>query len=178
MIMDLIDATPAASTVECLPSELLSAICDLLPNSDIKNLGLAGPLLGRKCQLQISRVFISPNPRNLDVVRSIASHENYHLGIEEVIWDDATLMPFGHDEVLFDEYSDESEEEDSAEKDAEVRECFSWYTRGCKRNIKAVKDRMADQVSRPDAVSRQHQLDNAMSYRDSFEYYKVLESQQ
>ncbi|KAH7466805.1 hypothetical protein FOMA001_g16552 [Fusarium oxysporum f. sp. matthiolae] len=125
-----------------------------------------------------SRVFISPNPRNLYVVRSIANHKTYRLGVKEVIWDDTTLIPLKRDGRQVDGYSDESEEEECEEKNNEVRKCFAWYTRGCKRNIKAAKDRMVGQMSRPDTVSKQHQLDNLMSYRDSFEYYKVLESQQ
>ncbi|EXK36027.1 hypothetical protein FOMG_09216 [Fusarium oxysporum f. sp. melonis 26406] len=130
------------------------------------------------CQLQISRVFISPNPRNLYVVRSIANHKTYRLGVKEVIWDDAILIPLKRDGRQVDDYSDESEEEECEEKNNEVRKCFAWYTRGCKRNIKAAKDRMVGQMSQPDTVSKQHQLDNVMSYRDSFEYYKVLGSQQ
>ncbi|KAI1015414.1 hypothetical protein LB504_011131 [Fusarium proliferatum] len=105
------DATLEASTVECLPNKLLSAICDLLPNSDIKNLRLASPLLGQNCQLQISRVFISPNLLNIYVAHAIATNETYRLGVEEIIWDDATLVPSGGDGDLFHEYSDESDEE-------------------------------------------------------------------
>ncbi|KAK2669380.1 hypothetical protein RAB80_014906 [Fusarium oxysporum f. sp. vasinfectum] len=176
--MNKLDITALTSYVECLPNELLDVICDLLPNSDIKNLRLASLFLGRKCQLQISCVFISPNPRNLYVVRSIANHKTYRLGVEEVIWDDATLIPLKRAGRQVDDYSDESEEEESKEKNNEARKCFTWYNRGCKRNIKAAKDRMVGQMSRPDTVSKQHQLGNVMSYRDSFEYYKVLESQQ
>ncbi|SCO91963.1 uncharacterized protein FRV6_16091 [Fusarium oxysporum] len=149
------EGTALTSYVECLPNELLDVICDLLPNSDIKNLRLASLFLGRKCQLQISCVFISPNPRNLYVVRSIANHKTYRLGVEEVIWDDATLIPLKRAGRQVDDYSDESEEEECKEKNNEARKCFAWYT-----------------------VSKQHQLGNVMSYRDSFEYYKVLESQQ
>ncbi|KAJ4072973.1 hypothetical protein NW756_014437 [Fusarium oxysporum] len=100
------------------------------------------------------------------------------MGVEEVIWDDATLIPLKRAGRQVDDYSDESEEEECKEKNNEARKCFAWYTRGCKRNIKAAKDRMVGQMSRPDTVSKQHQLGNVMSYRDSFEYYKVLESQQ
>ncbi|KAJ9415170.1 hypothetical protein FOXG_14501 [Fusarium oxysporum f. sp. lycopersici 4287] len=100
------------------------------------------------------------------------------MGVKEVIWDDAILIPLKRDGRQVDDYSDESEEEECEEKNNEVRKCFAWYTRGCKRNIKAAKDRMVGQMSQPDTVSKQHQLDNVMSYRDSFEYYKVLGSQQ
>ncbi|KAF4502325.1 hypothetical protein FAGAP_1437 [Fusarium agapanthi] len=133
-------AATAAWTVECLPNELLGAICDLLPNSDIKNLRLASPLLGQKCQLKISRVFISPNPVNIKVAMTIATYECYRLGVEEIIWDDATLVPSGGDGLLFHEYSEESEAEVPKEFAVEDQESFTWFARGCKSSMKAAKD--------------------------------------
>ncbi|KAG5748014.1 hypothetical protein H9Q70_009320 [Fusarium xylarioides] len=178
MAMNQTDAVPETSTVEFLPNELLGAICDFLPNSDIKNLRLASPLLGQNCQLQIRRVFISPDPLNIYVAHAIATHEIYRLGVEEIIWDDATLVALGGYGDLFQDYFDESDEEVPQELAAEVQERFAWFARGCKSSIKAAKDRMANPFSRPDDVSKQHQLDNAMSYQESFEYYNLLESQQ
>ncbi|KAF5560626.1 hypothetical protein FPHYL_6533 [Fusarium phyllophilum] len=160
MAMNQTDAVPETSTIECLPNELLGAICDLLPNRDIKNLRLASPLLGQNCQLQIRRVFISPDPLNIYVPHAIATHDIYRLGVEEIIWDDATLVPSGGYGDLFHDYSDESDEEVPQELAAEVQERFAWFYSGCKSSIKAAKDH------------------NAMSYQESFEYYNLLESQQ
>ncbi|KAI1043815.1 hypothetical protein LB505_010705 [Fusarium chuoi] len=176
--MNQTDTASETSTFECLPNELLGAICDLLQNSDIKNLRLASTLLGQKCQLQISRVFMSPDPLNIYVAWAIATNEIYRLGVEEIIWDDATLVPSGGDGDLFDEYSDESEEEVPEEIAAEAQERFAWFARGCKSSIKAAKDRMGNPFSRPEDVSKQHQLSNAMPYQDSFKYYNLLERQQ
>ncbi|KAF5679879.1 hypothetical protein FDENT_8593 [Fusarium denticulatum] len=124
------DAAPATWTVECLPNELLGTICDLLPNSDIKNIRLASPLLGQKCQLKISRVFISHNPANIKVAMAIATHESYRLGVEEIIWDDATLVPSGGDGGLFPEYSEESDAEIPKELAVEDQKSFTWFARG------------------------------------------------
>ncbi|KAF5722738.1 hypothetical protein FMUND_2615 [Fusarium mundagurra] len=178
MAMNQTDSFPKTSPIECLPNELLGAICDLLPNSDIKTLRLASPLLGQKCMLQISRVFMSPNPVNIKVAQAIATHEIYRLGVEEIIWDDATLVPSGGDGVLFHQFSDESDEEVPEEIAAKDQESFAWFARGCKSSIEAAKDRLGDAFSRAEDVSKQHQLNNAMSYQDAFEYYNLLEDQQ
>ncbi|RBA14231.1 hypothetical protein FPRO05_03023 [Fusarium proliferatum] len=121
MAMNRKDSALETSTVECLPNELLGAICDLLPNSDIKNFRLASPLLGQKCRLQISRVFISADPLNIYVAHAIATHEVYRMGVEEIIWDDATLVPSGGDGDLFQQYSDENDEEVPEEVAAEAQ---------------------------------------------------------
>ncbi|KAH7203182.1 hypothetical protein BKA60DRAFT_611955 [Fusarium oxysporum] len=148
-----------------LPIELIGGIFSLLPNRDIKNLRLTCSSLKDSAHLKIIRIFISPSPRNIDVLLGVANHDVYRKEIKEIIWDDSPLESI-------------DEEEECEEKNNEARKCFAWYTRGCKRNIKAAKDRMVGQMSRPDTVSKQHQLENVMSYRDSFEYYKVLGSQQ
>ncbi|KAF5592357.1 hypothetical protein FPCIR_5678 [Fusarium pseudocircinatum] len=168
------DAAPAAWTVECLPNELLGIICDLLPNSDIKNIRLASPLLGQKCQLKISRVFMSPNPVNIKVAMAIATHKSHRSRVEEIIWDDATLVPSGGDEGLFPEYSEESDTEIPEELAVEDQESFAWFARGCKSSMKAAKDRIAGPISRPDIVSKQHQLDNAMSYQDLYHGFRIV----
>ncbi|PNP73530.1 hypothetical protein FNYG_13124 [Fusarium nygamai] len=178
MAMDQTDAAPETWTVERLPNELLGTICSLLPNSDIKNLRLASPLLGQKCQLHINRIFMSPNPVNIDVARAIATHEIYRLNVEEIIWDDATLVPSEGDGDLFHEYSDESEEVVPEELAAEDQESFAWFAHGCKSNMEAAQDRMEDASLRPEDVSKQHQLNNAMPFLDAFEYYNLLEGQQ
>ncbi|KAF5981854.1 hypothetical protein FCOIX_3993 [Fusarium coicis] len=108
----------------------------------------------------------------------IATHETYRLGVEEIIWDDATLVPSGGDGNLFHDYFDESDEEVPAELAADAQQRrLAWFAGGCKSSVKAAKDRMAGLFSRPEDVSKQHQLDNAMSYQDSFKYYTLLEHQ-
>ncbi|CZR48841.1 uncharacterized protein FPRO_12283 [Fusarium proliferatum ET1] len=100
------------------------------------------------------------------------------MGVEEIIWNDATLVPSGGGGDLFHDCSDESYEEVPEKIAAESQEGFAWLVRGCKSIIKAAKDRMGDTFSRPEDVSKQHQLSNAIPYQDSFEYYNLLERQQ
>lgn len=76
----------------CLPAELVGLIVSFLPNRDIKNLRLTCPTLGQKAQLRLSRVFLSANPRNIEVFRAIAEHEEFRYNIFEIIWDDARLI--------------------------------------------------------------------------------------
>ncbi|KAJ4245793.1 hypothetical protein NW762_013917 [Fusarium torreyae] len=119
-----------------LASELFSAICDLLPNSDIKNLRLTSHLLNANSQLRISRVFVSANPRNLDVARAIADHETFRWGIEEIIWDDATLKPIGsfrreNEYRWYDEDEEEGgygEEDEDAIERQEILKCTRCST--------------------------------------------------
>jgi hypothetical protein len=174
MAMNQTDTASKTSTFERLPNELLGAICHLLPNSDIKNLRLSGPLLGQKYQLHINRVFISPNPVNIDVARAIATHEIYRLRIEEIIWDDATLVTYGGHGDLSGEYSDDSEEEVPEELAAEDQESFAWVSHGCKSGMEVAQDRMEDAFLRREG----HQLNNAMPLLDSLKYYNLLENQQ
>uniref|UniRef100_A0A0D2YDW6 F-box domain-containing protein n=1 Tax=Fusarium oxysporum (strain Fo5176) TaxID=660025 RepID=A0A0D2YDW6_FUSOF len=70
--------------------------------------------------LKITRIFISPSPRNIDVLLGVANHDIYRKEIEEIIWDDSPLesiewntgTPCCHDTV--DEWSEEDNSEDDA----------------------------------------------------------------
>jgi hypothetical protein len=58
---------------QALPTELVSAICGFL--------------------LRFERVFISANPRNVEVLRAVANHDTFRHRVKEIIWDDAILEP-------------------------------------------------------------------------------------
>ena len=70
-----------------LPNELVSIICGLLPNRDIKNLRLVCSHLGAVARLRLDRVFLSANPRNVDVFNAIAAHDVFRNQIVEIVWD-------------------------------------------------------------------------------------------
>ncbi|KAK4038019.1 hypothetical protein C8A01DRAFT_48313 [Parachaetomium inaequale] len=74
-----------------LPTELLVSISSSLPNRDIKSLRLTCRRLFSTASLRLTRVFLSANPRNIDVFRSITDHETFRQQIVEIIWDDARL---------------------------------------------------------------------------------------
>jgi len=72
-----------------LPLELWREISTYLPNYDIKSMRLASKQL--PVELRLERVFLSPNPLNIKVLRAVADHEVFRHGITEIIWDDARL---------------------------------------------------------------------------------------
>lgn len=74
-----------------LPSEIIAVICRYLPNRDIKNLRLASSCLAHAAILRFDRVFISANPRNIEVFRAVASHDVFRGQVAEIVYDDALL---------------------------------------------------------------------------------------
>ncbi|KAI3576390.1 hypothetical protein IWW34DRAFT_808288 [Fusarium oxysporum f. sp. albedinis] len=163
-----------------LPIELIGAIFSLLPNRDIKNPRLTCSSLKDSAHLKITSIFISPSPRNIDVLFGVANHDVYRKEIKEIIWDDSPLESIEWNtepHVAMTLSTNEPYSQESEEK-------YERYVRWCRvsmmhlKSALDVKRMLWRQMSRPDTVSKQHQLDNLMSYRDSFEYYKVLESQQ
>ncbi|OAA40142.1 Cyclin-like F-box [Beauveria brongniartii RCEF 3172] len=90
------DSEPKATADEPVPltrvpAEILAFICSYLSNKDIKALRLAGPTICHAVPPRFTRVFLSPNPRNLEVFRAIASHPTFRLGVREIVYDDARL---------------------------------------------------------------------------------------
>ncbi|KAL2677151.1 hypothetical protein Neosp_010919 [[Neocosmospora] mangrovei] len=156
-----------------LPNELVSCICHLLPNSDIKNLRLTCRFFADKAQLRLRRVFISPSLRNLNALRGIADHDTFRRDVEEIIWDDATLKPIQKEKGPTSHGWDPDAEDSDEEEEAELQ----WFVRLCKISITHLKQRMARQ-NRPDTVARQEELDNSMSFKESLKHYRVLELQQ
>ncbi|RSL67297.1 hypothetical protein CEP53_003070 [Fusarium sp. AF-6] len=159
-----------------LPNELVGSICHLLPNSTIKNLRLTCRILAEKAQLRLDRVFISPSLDNLNVLRGIADHDKFRRGVEEIIWDDATLKPIQSDERE-NRYGWNSPTEDSDDEEEEEEPMSKWFVRLCKTSITHLKQRMARQ-NRPDTAARREELENAMSFRESLKHYRVLVQQQ
>lgn len=101
-----------------LPPELLDGITQLLPNSDIKCLRLACAYLGRIAQLHIPRVFLSPNPVDVDVLRAVADHETLRKKVVEIVYDDTRFpFPLGDDDAG---YWDEDTEETSKISDIPI----------------------------------------------------------
>ncbi|CAJ2502930.1 Uu.00g103240.m01.CDS01 [Anthostomella pinea] len=82
----------AASDLVRIPLELFTAVASYLPNCAIKNLRLTCRLIHDRAPLRLNRVFLSPNPRNVEVFRAIADHDGYRTDIVEIIWDDTQLM--------------------------------------------------------------------------------------
>ncbi|KFY31256.1 hypothetical protein V493_01264 [Pseudogymnoascus sp. VKM F-4281 (FW-2241)] len=106
-----------------LPPEIIKTIVDQVPNSTIKTLRLTCRFYLEAVALRLDRVFISANPRNVEVFTAIANHEAFRAKITEIIWDDALLYvrPVPRNAVeayygLDDGYQDYAEESDECDK--------------------------------------------------------------
>ncbi|SPJ90319.1 uncharacterized protein FTOL_13200 [Fusarium torulosum] len=172
------DETPSPA-LQTLPNELVGAICALLCNRDIKGLRLTCRALGDKSPLRFDRVFISPNPRNVEVLLAVATHNVFRHRVKEIIWDDAILMiipsidgdgPCGYS-------VDENDPGDyAANKDKE------WisrdYVRLCKESISLTRGRLHEKNKYQGKNEVQKQVDNLMPSRDSLAHYTDLFYQQ
>ncbi|KAF5559024.1 hypothetical protein FMEXI_219 [Fusarium mexicanum] len=81
------------SILNRLPLELLNQVIYTLPNADIKNLRLTCSYLGNASLPRFNRVFISTNPRDIEVFTLIANHDRFRFKVTEIIYDDSR---FGH----------------------------------------------------------------------------------
>ncbi|KAF4459696.1 Succinate--hydroxymethylglutarate -transferase [Fusarium albosuccineum] len=160
----------------CLPTELINAITSYLPNRDIKNLRLASTFCHYVTPLRLSRVFLSANPRNIEVLRAVADHETLRKGVVEIIWDDTYLtedLSLQHEQDTYNNYHSSR----SSHPDPPVG-CPEWYQRQCEDNIKKLASRKDKDASRPDHVARAHQLAAELSLEESYTYYQDLVRQQ
>ncbi|KIL93010.1 hypothetical protein FAVG1_04191 [Fusarium avenaceum] len=169
------------SAFQALPSELIAAICNLLSNRDVKNLRLTYRYLRDKSPLRFDRVYISANPRNIEVLTAIANHEVFRHRVKEIIWDDATLKsipdrdcdgPCGYS-------ADERDPDDLA-----ANEDKEWISRRfvqlCKESIFLTSSRLEKKYEQQgdNDNEQQRQLDKLMPSRDSIAYWNLLIKQQ
>lgn len=190
----------ASSKLLQLPVEILTAIPLCLPNRDIKNFRLTCRTLCATTQLRLDRVFLSANPRNIEVVRAIAGHETFRKQIVEIIWDDAQLKDepgprksgdpespnfdpdstpdFDEEIDNTDDEEDNSEEKDDDDDDNNKEERYpQWFTKACQKNIQDMKSHQGIDVDRPDHVARA-KLVAQISLKRSWSYYQWLLRQQ
>ncbi|KAI1071054.1 hypothetical protein LB507_011497 [Fusarium sp. FIESC RH6] len=186
--------TSLSSTFHALPNEIVGAICSQLSNRDIKSLRLTCRLLKDISHLRFDRVFISANPRNIEVLLAIANHEIFRHSVREIIWDDAVLKDFPRfkeftwDGVVYNNpiqdydgpcgYSaDEYDPDDIAAKEDQ-----EWIPRGftkqCKESLFEIESRLVGKYKYQGDNEQQRQIDNLMRSRDSLAYWKFLLKQQ
>ncbi|KAJ5100591.1 hypothetical protein N7456_006643 [Penicillium angulare] len=103
---------PDTKNLPHIPFELWREIFANLPNRDVKSIRLTSKYFSHAAELRFDRVFLSPNPLNIEVFRAIADHENFRQQVKEIIWDDARLsrgprrrtgMPGGESDISDDE---------------------------------------------------------------------------
>lgn len=150
-----------------LPAELLGAIVSQLPNRDLKSLRLICSFLRDRATLRIGRVFISANPRNVEVLRAIADHKTLRMGVTEIIWDDARLKTWEpEDPELDDEWDDD------------LGGYPGWFERICEQNAEELGGRALYEGDPAGDVAREAQLEAQLPYKASWDYYQQLMQQQ
>ena len=118
-------------------------------------------ILSERAPLHLDRVFLSANPRNIEVARAIADHETFRHGILEIIWDDALFVhdiPRPNEQILL--------LMDSSTPPRKERDPPRWFERACKENIENLKHRKVTK------------RDPDLSFSESWDYYQKLLEQQ
>ncbi|RGP61295.1 cyclinlike f-box [Fusarium sporotrichioides] len=142
-----------------LPPELGDHISSFLTNRDIKSLRLTFSFVCRIVTLRIDRVFISANPRNIEVVHEIAKHEEFRKRVREVIWDE-TYFDWPDTHIPFLQ--------------------IIWYKELCKPEIDRLGRSEGNDcvIDRPGHAVRMRQLGAAMPPEESFKFYQKLLQEQ
>lgn len=184
-------ATP--NKLSLLPAEIATAISLHLPNRDIKSLRLTCRALCVTSQLRLDRVFLSANPLNIEVFRSIADHKVLRKQIVEIIWDDARLRDEPRprrsgdpespnfdpdfDGEIDETDEDEDEYDDSDDSDNSDLECPRWFVKACQQNLRDMQSHKKLDVDRPDHIAPER-LATQISLVDSWQYYQQLLQEQ
>ncbi|KAF9760751.1 hypothetical protein IL306_004144 [Fusarium sp. DS 682] len=177
--MSLSDDASPSPALQALPTELVSAICARLCNRDIKSLRLTCRALGDKSYLRLERVFISANPRNVEVLLAVANHNVFRHRVREIIWDDSVLMkiPITRGYGPCGWSGDENDSDDCAA--GEYKDQISRdFVRLCKDSIGLTEAILRDKHKYQGNIEAQKQVDNLMPSRDSVALYMDLMYQQ
>lgn len=153
-----------------LPLELLDLVLSLLPNRDIKNIRQTCKYLCDAAPLRLARVFLSPNPRNIEVFNAIAEHDVYRLNIVEIIYDDARLS----------RSLETAEDIEFANLESPPPEGVPyWFFRIYSQKLeKAKEDGTGLMVERPDHIEVRMQAEAAVPPLEAYRHYQKLLKQQ
>lgn len=175
-----------------LPPELCMLVETHLSNRDIKSLRLVCKDYCTKYRLRLQRVFLSANPLNVHVFRSIAEHETFRHSVHEIIWDDARLRddrrreevyntkPSFDPGVFSDSELSDSDSEEEETKDAE--RIPKWYEVLCHKSASTEqrpRNHKSDYKSeRPEYEARMQQASKQVPTVESWKHYQQLLRQQ
>lgn len=125
-------------------------------------------------KLRINRVFLSANPLNIHVLRSIADHDVYRQGIVELIYDDARLYHSRADQ------GNKPLPESVAHIDFfEPLTTKEWFQVERDINLDELGNReSAYEPSRPKDLRVYRQIHAELSHEESWTYYQELLRQQ
>ncbi|KAH7124602.1 hypothetical protein EDB81DRAFT_209261 [Dactylonectria macrodidyma] len=176
---DAKEQTSRASLVH-LPLEILQLILSELPNYDLKGLRATCIHLSRVVELRFSRVFLSASPRDVNVFRAVADHEQFRKNIVEIVYDDARFAHemhstdrnyYIHDDTAFRHYKRQEYQELG---DPSASGIPAWYRRIYRYNSFTI-----DQYGRED-VKRLHHYEVIKRFKirtnvtESYRLYQML----
>ncbi|KAI0553133.1 hypothetical protein F4679DRAFT_532051 [Xylaria curta] len=139
---------PLQSPLIRAPEDIRLLIYSRLPNHDIKNLRLVSSFFGHTACPRLARVFISANPRNIEVFEAISQHDRYRAQVKEIVWDEASFV-----------------------SGPESEECPRWYGQACKNSRYSEPDILY-------TLEAPQQIASQLSNEESWAYYRSLLRQQ
>lgn len=143
--------------MERLPVELLAAVVSFLANKDVKILRLTSKTLKERTLLRLDRVFLSANPRNIEVFRAVADHEEFRQRVKEIIWDDAQLPgPSAFPDAI---------QEERQFSVTQVKGVPYWFVVGCEQGYEPLRKFKGRKI-------------DAIPLVESWRYYEQLLQQQ
>ncbi|KAH7203181.1 hypothetical protein BKA60DRAFT_656351 [Fusarium oxysporum] len=163
--------------LQALPSELIGAICRLLPNCDIKSLRLTCRYWRQNSLLRFDRVFISANPRNAEVLFAVTNHDIFRHRVKEIMWDDAVLEPVSSKEG--DGPCGYSSYETDRDADSEEKGRISrYFVRLCRDSMFDGTLRLRDKTKEEREKYMKGQMNDLLPSRESLAYYSRLLQEQ
>lgn len=166
-------AEPTPAFLTRLPMELIQTIVGSLDNRSIKNLRLTCRYFAATAALRIPRVFLSANPLNIQVFRSIADHDVYRHKVIEIIYDDARLWRSA---------VDEAEARDpgiSLWVHADMPADMDWFRLERNENLEELRQRRRhDDDMRPEHLATARCARAELPMQESWTYYHDLLRQQ
>src|SRR6478752_4192404 len=163
--------------LQALPSELIGAICRLLPNRDIKSLRLTCRYWRQNSLLRFDRVFISASPRNVEVLFAVANHDIFRHRAKEIMWDDAVLELVSSKEG--DGPCGYSSYETDRDADSEEKGRISrHFVRLCRDSMFDGTLRLRDKTKEEREKYMKGQMNDLLPSRESLAYYSRLLQEQ
>ncbi|KAF5559135.1 hypothetical protein FPHYL_7173 [Fusarium phyllophilum] len=178
--MSLSNISSPLPALQAIPNELLGCISALLCNRDTKSLRLTCRALKDKSYLRFDRVFISANPRNIEVLLAVANHDVFRHRVKEIIWDDSLLRRISTSEGFTPcGYTDDEHDDfDDLAADENMEWMARDYVHLCKESIFYTNSRVQEKNEYEGENEVQKQLDNLMPSRESLALYNDLLYQQ
>ena len=151
-----------------VPAEIWEMILADESNLERKALRLSSRFFSEIIALRLDRVFLSPNPLNIEVLLAIADHETFRHGVMEVIYDDAPLSNI---------YIP-NEPESSTNNPLHIEQDETWFARSRNWNRRDIVKRHYHRTSPSDLDFINSHVETLMSVDDAMDYYRELVKQQ